>query len=135
MHRSLAVVLCILITCASSVAQFGIGDCKSGTFHGCSSGITNFPDPTGAWVTFDYTSCQTSGGRSQDGKLPMIPRALNIGSTVLATDTKRPFAMTAFKILLQLRICVMPVDSRLVSCRRGPYPVHRVGRPSRREPA
>ena len=62
MHRSLAVVLCILITCASSVAQFGISDCKSGTFHGCSSAITNFPDPTGARVSFDYTSCQSSGG-------------------------------------------------------------------------
>ena len=67
MRRTLAVVFCILIAGASNFAQFTISDCKSGTSHNCDQGVTNFPLPTGAWVEFDYTSCQTSGNANIKG--------------------------------------------------------------------
>lgn len=59
MRRTFPVIFCILIMHASSLAQFQIADCKTGSFHDCTDGVNNFPLPQGAWVDFFHTSCAT----------------------------------------------------------------------------
>ena len=56
MRRIFAVVFFSLIMCASSLAQYTISQCKSGTFNNCTDGVTQCP-AAGAWVDFYYTAC------------------------------------------------------------------------------
>ncbi|SRR6266498_422533 len=59
-RRTSCVVFCILILGGASSFSTPINDCKTGSFHNCTSGVNNFPLPQGAWVDYYRTSCATS---------------------------------------------------------------------------
>lgn len=59
MRRILAVILCMLLAYAPSLA-LTIANCKAGTYHDCS---TNSSPPDWSSVTFHYTSCATGQHR------------------------------------------------------------------------